>query len=103
MVGLGWQDRPVRRCRGGQDRGDHGAHQQHRHEPRRLLGLRRCAVPLSARSGWKRMEYKTCLLTVLSVLLFAGVGERTREGNDLYHEMIEGGDFRFFYHICVFK
>merc|ERR1712193_89887 len=23
--------------------------------------------------------------------LFAGVGERTREGNDLYHEMIEGG------------
>ena len=24
--------------------------------------------------------------------VFAGVGERTREGNDLYHEMIEGGD-----------
>merc|ERR1711874_567985 len=23
--------------------------------------------------------------------LFAGVGERTREGNDLYYEMIEGG------------
>mmetsp|Transcript_8568 Transcript_8568/g.9091 ORF Transcript_8568/g.9091 Transcript_8568/m.9091 type:complete len:494 (-) Transcript_8568:183-1664(-) len=23
--------------------------------------------------------------------IFAGVGERTREGNDLYHEMIEGG------------
>ena len=23
--------------------------------------------------------------------MFAGVGERTREGNDLYHEMIEGG------------
>merc|ERR1719503_303187 len=23
--------------------------------------------------------------------VFAGVGERTREGNDLYHEMIEGG------------
>ena len=22
--------------------------------------------------------------------VFAGVGERTREGNDLYHEMIEG-------------
>merc|ERR1712135_265436 len=22
---------------------------------------------------------------------FAGVGERTRDGNDLYHEMIEGG------------
>src|ERR1043166_9387890 len=24
--------------------------------------------------------------------VFAGVGERTREGNDLYHEMIEAGD-----------
>jgi len=23
--------------------------------------------------------------------VFAGVGERTREGNDLYHEMIEAG------------
>ena len=23
--------------------------------------------------------------------MFAGVGERTREGNDLYYEMIEGG------------
>ncbi len=23
--------------------------------------------------------------------MFAGVGERTREGNDLYHEMIVGG------------
>merc|ERR1711991_1057604 len=23
--------------------------------------------------------------------VFAGVGERSREGNDLYHEMIEGG------------
>lgn len=23
--------------------------------------------------------------------VFAGVGERTREGNDLYHEMIEFG------------
>ena len=23
--------------------------------------------------------------------VFAGVGERTREGNDLYHEMIGGG------------
>ena len=23
--------------------------------------------------------------------VFSGVGERTREGNDLYHEMIEGG------------
>src|SRR3981189_1104720 len=26
-----------------------------------------------------------------AVLVFAGVGERTREGNGLYHEMIEGG------------
>merc|ERR1719321_383483 len=26
--------------------------------------------------------------------VFAGVGERTREGNDLYHEMIEGGVIR---------
>ena len=27
--------------------------------------------------------------------VFAGVGERTREGNDLYHEMIESGSNRF--------
>merc|ERR1711884_707469 len=27
--------------------------------------------------------------------VFAGVGERTREGNDLYHEMIEGGVISF--------
>merc|ERR1712142_1452814 len=27
----------------------------------------------------------------ISIPVFAGVGERTREGNDLYHEMIEGG------------
>ena len=26
--------------------------------------------------------------------VFAGVGERTREGNDLYHEMIEVGGHR---------
>jgi F-type H+/Na+-transporting ATPase subunit beta len=25
------------------------------------------------------------------VSVFAGVGERTREGNDLYHEMIDSG------------
>ncbi|HBK09563.1 MAG TPA: F0F1 ATP synthase subunit beta, partial [Acetobacteraceae bacterium] len=25
------------------------------------------------------------------VSVFAGVGERTREGNDLYHEMIDAG------------
>ncbi len=25
------------------------------------------------------------------VSVFAGVGERTREGNDLYHEMMESG------------
>ena len=27
----------------------------------------------------------------LGYSVFAGVGERTREGNDLYNEMIEGG------------
>jgi F0F1-type ATP synthase beta subunit len=26
--------------------------------------------------------------------VFAGVGERTREGNDLYREMIESGEGR---------
>merc|ERR1712079_563654 len=32
------------------------------------------------------------LVTGIKVVdVFAGVGERTREGNDLYHEMIEGG------------
>ena len=27
--------------------------------------------------------------------MFAGVGERTREGNDLYREMMESGVIRF--------
>jgi F0F1-type ATP synthase beta subunit len=43
-----------------------------------------------------------CLLTPLLLLLlraggfsvFAGVGERTREGNDLYREMIESVSVR---------
>ena len=42
---------------------------------------------------------KTVLITELinnvaktrRILCFAGVGERTREGNDLYHEMISSG------------
>lgn len=43
--------------------------------------------------------------------VFAGVGERTREGNDLYHEMIESGvislkdktsKVSFFYNFWVF-
>ena len=37
----------------------------------------------------KRLSYNFCYSGGFSV--FAGVGERTREGNDLYHEMIEGG------------
>ena len=35
-------------------------------------------------------QHKTFLLAG-GFSVFAGVGERTREGNDLYHEMIEGG------------
>lgn len=31
--------------------------------------------------------------------VFTGVGERTREGNDLYHEMQETGKLPFFYAI----
>ena len=31
--------------------------------------------------------------------VFAGVGERTREGNDLYHEMIESGVIKTDYHM----
>ena len=33
----------------------------------------------------------SCALLSGGFSVFAGVGERTREGNDLYHEMIEGG------------
>merc|ERR1711939_1058693 len=35
--------------------------------------------------------------------VFAGVGERTREGNDLYHEMIEAGVIRGNGHGLDFK
>ena len=59
----------------------------------------------SLRQGWKdwpvrRAGGKTVVIMELinniamnhgGYSVFAGVGERTREGNDLYHEMIEGG------------
>jgi F0F1-type ATP synthase beta subunit len=35
--------------------------------------------------------------------VFAGVGERTREGNDLYHEMIEGGVIKGELAVCVLR
>ena len=35
------------------------------------------------------------------VCMCVGVGERTREGNDLYHEMIEGGMAVISY-ICMY-
>ena len=41
-VSAGRQDRPVRRRRRRQDRHHHGADQQHRHEARRCVGVRRC-------------------------------------------------------------
>ena len=31
------------------------------------------------------------LKPMVAFSVFAGVGERTREGNDLYHEMMESG------------
>lgn len=39
------------------------------------------------------MHFVECLFFLLSggFSVFAGVGERTREGNDLYREMIESG------------
>ena len=40
-VSPGRQDRALRRRRRGQDRHHHGAHQQHRHEARRCVGVRR--------------------------------------------------------------
>ena len=49
------------------------------------------AVPASARrfSSWNSSTTSPKAHGGFSV--FAGVGERTREGNDLYHEMIESG------------
>jgi F0F1-type ATP synthase beta subunit len=35
--------------------------------------------------------------------VFAGVGERTREGNDLYHEMIEGGVIKGELVVCLLR
>ena len=37
------------------------------------------------------MELINNITTYGGFSVFAGVGERTREGNDLYHEMIESG------------
>lgn len=33
----------------------------------------------------------SCFISIGGFSVFAGVGERTREGNDLYREMIESG------------
>jgi F-type H+-transporting ATPase subunit beta len=35
--------------------------------------------------------YANCFHLLGGFSVFAGVGERTREGNDLYREMIESG------------
>ena len=37
------------------------------------------------------MLYADCFHWLGGFSVFAGVGERTREGNDLYREMIESG------------
>ena len=46
-----------------------------------------------AHGGYSGKCWQSRLASDLLILspVFAGVGERTREGNDLYHEMIEGG------------
>ncbi|MCP9259305.1 ATP synthase subunit beta [Dirofilaria immitis] len=66
----------------------------------RLL-FRSCTVILpkivqSKRAKIMYLKYKYCMTSIFidahgGYSVFAGVGERTREGNDLYHEMIEGG------------
>lgn len=43
----------------------------------------------TCKSVWNLSEWGSTLSGGFSV--FAGVGERTREGNDLYREMIESG------------
>ena len=40
------------------------------------------------------------LVSEMYVCMYVGVGERTREGNDLYHEMIEGGKHQS--HVCMY-
>jgi len=61
-----------------------------------LLSIKLCFIGLFGGAG----VGKTVLIMELinnvakahgGYSVFAGVGERTREGNDLYHEMIEGG------------
>src|SRR5262249_56215988 len=37
------------------------------------------------------LDHLVIEVVALGYSVFAGVGERTREGNDLYHEMIETG------------
>ena len=37
------------------------------------------------------VTYGAIIVPILHISVFAGVGERTREGNDLYHEMSETG------------
>jgi F0F1-type ATP synthase beta subunit len=46
-----------------------------------------------AHGGWVITYFEIFLPAFFmhSFSVFAGVGERTREGNDLYHEMIESG------------
>ena len=98
VIEPGRQDRPFRRSWCRQDRGHHGAHQQHRHEPRWILRIRR--------SGWHTAVCMYVLVSEMYVCMYVGVGERTREGNDLYHEMIEGGKHHsrsVCMYVCVFN
>ena len=80
----GRQNRPVRRRRRRQDRVHHGAHQQRRQGSR-------CGVLVAAALTTRRRLTQAAPRPAGGFSVFAGVGERTREGNDLYREMIESG------------
>merc|ERR1712025_1529435 len=70
----------------------------HRYQGCRLTRpLRQGRKDWSLRWSWCRQDRthygadQQCCQGSWWLLRVAGVGERTREGNDLYHEMIEGG------------
>jgi F-type H+-transporting ATPase subunit beta len=79
---------PVDRGRGPRDRHQGDRPARPLRQGRQDRPLRRCRRGQDGSDPGTDQQHRQ---GALGLSVFAGVGERTREGNDLYHEMIESG------------
>jgi hypothetical protein len=85
-----WKDWVVWWSGCGEDCPDHGAYQQYRQSS--WFGNYDIKITfVEEKTMLYVMSGLIMLLLIGGFSVFAGVGERTREGNDLYKEMIESG------------